>query len=260
MATTRAEQDAKRFQAWQTDALESRPPSTELLEVGPFKAIVPAATDAGAWVTLIDADAGERETISAVTRLRAIFKGRSAPIEIEFNEALYPQVGRWLEAAGLRLSERNPLMACHATGFKPFAAPAVALHRLTVGSSADDLRAFQSIRWTNGGDNTDTPPTPDALRKELVGKGSVHVLAWLDGARAGTGVSHSLRGAVEIVGVVTVASMRRHGVAATITSDLLRRHFDSGGDFAFLDAANDEAARVYERLGFRAFGANLVYR
>jgi len=38
------------------------------------------------------------------------------------------------------------------------------------------------------------------------------------------------------------------------------RHFASGGDFVFLDAADDAAARVYERLGFKRFGANLVYR
>ena len=98
------------------------------------------------------------------------------------------------------------------------------------------------------------------MRRELGKPGSVYLLALLDGARAGTGVSHALRGAVEIVGVVTVVSMRRRGVAATITSDLLRRHFDSGGDFAFLDAANEDAARIYERLGFSPFGANLVYR
>jgi RimJ/RimL family protein N-acetyltransferase len=40
----------------------------------------------------------------------------------------------------------------------------------------------------------------------------------------------------------------------------VRRHFANGGDFAFLDAANEDAARVYERLGFSRFGANLVYR
>ena len=49
-------------------------------------------------------------------------------------------------------------------------------------------------------------------------------------------------------------------VAAAVTSDLVARHYASGGDFAFLDAANEEATRVYERLGFTTFGANLVYR
>jgi predicted GNAT family acetyltransferase len=82
----------------------------------------------------------------------------------------------------------------------------------------------------------------------------------LNGEPAGTGVSHSLKGVAEIVGVVTRADKRRRGVAATVTSNLVARHFDSGGDFVFLDAADEAAATLYERLGFKKFGTNLVYR
>jgi len=64
----------------------------------------------------------------------------------------------------------------------------------------------------------------------------------------------------EIVGVVTRSDKRRRGIAATVTSELVAGLFESGGDFVFLDAANAGAARVYERLGFRRFGANLIYR
>lgn len=260
MAGAKAEQDARRFQAWQLAALESHPAGTELIKVGPFSAVVPATGGADGWVTLVEAAATERETIAAVARLRSIFDGRSVPLEIEFNERLYPRVGRWLEAAGFTLGERNPLMACRPADFKPYAAAGVTVHRLKVSSTTADLQTFQAIRWTNGGDNDDDPPPVDRLRQDLASARSVHLLARLDGSRAGTGVSHALRGAVEIVGVVTQASMRRRGVAATVTSDLMGRHFASGGDFAFLDSANDEATRVYERLGFTSFGANLVYR
>ena len=69
-----------------------------------------------------------------------------------------------------------------------------------------------------------------------------------------------MRGAGEIVGVVTRVDKRRRGIAATVTSDLVARHFAASGDFVFLDAANQEAARVYERLGFERFGDNVVYR
>jgi predicted GNAT family acetyltransferase len=100
----------------------------------------------------------------------------------------------------------------------------------------------------------------ERLRADIARPNSVFLLAWLDWEPVGTGVSHSLKGAAEIVGVVTRQDRRRRGVAAAITSELVRRHFANGGDFAFLDAANDEAARVYERLGFSPFGANLVYR
>jgi ribosomal protein S18 acetylase RimI-like enzyme len=260
VATPKAEQDARRFQAWQQAALESHPAGTELLTVGPFSAVVPAAVDSGAWVTLVEGAATQRETIAAVTSLRTMFKSRTAPLEIEFNETLYPHVGSWLEAAGLTLGERNPLMGCGPADFKPFAAAGVALHRLTTSSAVADLGVFQAIRWTNGGDNNDVPPPVEQLRHDLASTNSVYLLARLNGEAAGTGVSHALRGAVEVVGVVTQASRRRRGVGGTVTSDLLLRHFRSGGDFAFLDSANDEATRVYERLGFTTFGANLVYR
>jgi len=175
-------------------------------------------------------------------------------------EALYPQVGAWLEAAGLTFAERNPLMACRPDGFEPFSAPDVTVRRLATSSDTADLQAFQTIRWTNGGDEDRAVPAAELLRNDVGSATGVYLLAWIDGEAAGTGVSHALRGAAEIVGVVTRVDKRRRGIAATVTSDLVARHFASSGDFVFLDAANEEAARVYERLGFKRFGDNVVYR
>jgi len=103
-------------------------------------------------------------------------------------------------------------------------------------------------------------PPIDQLRTALAVPDSVFLLAWLDWEAAGTGLSHSTKGAAEVVGVVTEKKLRRRGVAATVTSELVRRHFEGGGDFVFLDAANEDAAKLYEKLGFSRFGANLVYQ
>jgi ribosomal protein S18 acetylase RimI-like enzyme len=253
-------EDAKRFQAWQLAALEQHPAGTELVSFGPFRAVLPTASHADAWVTIVDGTVDERETARAVAGLRSVFKQRNAVLEIEYNDALYPHVGTWLEAAGLTFAERNPLMACRPDGFKPFSSLLVKVRRLTTASDAADLQAFQTLRWTNGGDDDRAVPSVDVLRRDLAAATSVYLLAWIDGEQAGTGVSHALRGAAEIVGVVTRVDKRRLGIAATVTSDLVARHFASSGDFAFLDAANEEAARVYERLGFKRFGDNVVYR
>ena len=142
----------------------------------------------------------------------------------------------------------------------PVVAPHVGLQRLTLDSDSADLRAFQTIRWTNGGDRDHAVPPIGDLRKELASTRSLYLLAWLDDEAAGTGVSHSLKGAGELVGIVTRADKRRRGVAATVTSHLVARHFSTGGDFAFLDAANEGAVRLYERIGFKTFGMNSVYR
>jgi ribosomal protein S18 acetylase RimI-like enzyme len=253
-------EDATRFQAWQLAALEQHPAGTELLSFGPFRAVVPTLGQPGAWVTIVEGAVDERGTKKSVAALRSVFKQRNAELEIEYNEALFPKVATWLEAAGLTFAERNPLMACRPDGFKPFSAPRVTVRRLTAASDAADLQAFQTLRWTDGGDEDGAVPSVEVLRQDLAPATSVYLLAWIDGERAGTGVSHALKGAAEIVGVVTRVDKRRRGIAATVTSDLVARHFASSGDFVFLDAANEEAARVYERLGFKRFGDNVVYR
>ena len=255
--------DSDRFQTWQRDTLAAREDGAEMLSVGPFRAVLTAAgeTAGNGWVTLIDGTAAEDETVKALTKLRSTFKRHKVPLEIEYNETLFPKVGPWLEGAGLKLVERNSLMSCRPEGFKPFATPdEVHLTQLSSAATPAELEAFQAIRWTDGGEIDRPAPPVERLRADMARPNSVFLLAWLEWEPAGTGVSHSLKGAAEIVGVVTRKDKRRHGVAAAITSELVRRHFANGGDFAFLDAASEEAARVYERLGFSRFGANLVYR
>jgi predicted GNAT family acetyltransferase len=212
-------------------------------------------------VTLIDGTATEAETSKSLTKLRAAFKKRKTALEVEYNEAVFPKVGSWLESAGFKLAERNPLMACRPETFKPYATPEeVHLTQLSAAATPAELEAFQTIRWTDGGEVDREVPPVERLRAELARPTSVFLLAWLEWEPAGTGVSHSLKGAAEIVGVVTRKDRRKRGVAAAVTSELVRRHFANGGDFVFLDAANEEARRVYERLGFSPFGANLIYR
>jgi len=255
--------DSDRFQTWQRDTLEARDDGAEVLSVGPFRAVLSAEGEGAStgWVTLIDGTATQAETTKALTKLRSTLKKRKVPLEIEYNETVFPKVGAWLEAAGLKLVERNPLMSCKPDAFKPFATPEeVHLTQLSSAATPAELEAFQTIRWTDGGEINRPPQPVERLRADIARTNSVFLLAWLEWEPAGTGVSHSLKGAAEIVGVVTHKNLRRRGIAAAITSELIRRHFANGGDFVFLDAANEEAARVYERLGFSRFGANLIYR
>ena len=58
----------------------------------------------------------------------------------------------------------------------------------------------------------------------------------------------------EIVGVGTLPSARRRGLAAAVTALLAADARDRGVTLACLSAADDEVARMYERLGFRRIG------
>jgi ribosomal protein S18 acetylase RimI-like enzyme len=257
--TAEVSRDGERFRQWQIHALEARPAASSLEQVGPFSVVIPYSVDEPPWVILIEPAVFEPDLAHAAARLRALFEGRPSGWQIEYDAAELPQVESWLAALGFELRERNPLLACRADTLKPFAADGITLDRLASSSARPDLEAFQRIRWTDGGEKTGPVPSVEQLFHQLASPASVYLLARLDGEPAGTGVSHPLRGAAEIVGVVTRADKRRRGVAATVTSALAARHFASGGDFVFLDASGEAAAGVYERLGFTRFGANLVF-
>jgi ribosomal protein S18 acetylase RimI-like enzyme len=254
--------DAERFAAWQRDRLEAKAADSEVLAIGPFQVALSKENEAPAtnWVTLVDSNASEAETEKAIPKLKAALKKHKSPLQIEYNDAAFPKVGPWLEAGGLKLARKGPLMALRPEAFKPSVTAEVHLTQLGPRAIAAELEAFQQIRWTNGGDVSRQAPPVNVLRVELGVPSSVFLLAWLEWEAAGTGISHSLKGAAELAGIVTQKALRRRGVAATVTSELVRRHFDRGGDFVFLDAASDEAAKVYEGLGFTPFGAIQVYR
>jgi ribosomal protein S18 acetylase RimI-like enzyme len=254
--------DTERFAAWQRDTLEAKSAGADVLTIGPFQVALSSEKEvpATSLVRLVDGNPSQAETEKAIPKLKAALKKHKSALEIEYNEAAFPKVGAWLEAAGLKLARKNPLMGLRPEAFKPSVAAEVHLTQLGPKAIAAELEAFQQIRWTNGGDINGQAPPLNQLRVELEVPSSVFLLAWLDWEAAGTGVSHSLKGAAELVGIVTQKALRRRGVAATVTSELVRRHFDRGGDFVFLDAATDEATKVYEGLGFTSFGTILVYR
>jgi ribosomal protein S18 acetylase RimI-like enzyme len=254
--------DAERFAAWQRDTLAAKAAGSDVLTIGPFQVALSNEKEVPATnrVMLVDGNVTESEIDKAIPKLKAALKKHKSALEIQYNEQAFPKVGAWLEAGGLKLVRKDALMAVRPEAFKPSVKPEVHLTQLGPRAIAAELEAFQQIRETNGGD-ADRPVPPIAiLRLALEVPSSVFLLAWLDWEAAGTGVSHSLKGAAELAGIVTQKALRRRGVAATVTSELVRRHFDRGGDFVFLDAAGDEAAKVYEGLGFTPFGAILVYR
>ena len=262
MELQRGARDSERFQSWLHDFFESRQRDSETIAMGPFRAIVTPREDGGAsaWVTLADPAPDEDEAVRALSRLRQAFHRHSVEVEIEYDAAAFPQAAGWFAGAGMVKVEENPLMAVRPQTFRPYSAPHVALTRLRQHAKQGELEAFQRLRWSNGGDLDREVQPIERLHHDLKTATSVYLLAWIDWEPVGTGVSHLPGDAAEIVGVVTRNDRRRRGVAATVTSELVRRHFERGGDFVFLDAANEEAARVYERLGFNRFGSKVVFR
>jgi GNAT superfamily N-acetyltransferase len=198
------------------------------------------------------------ELAAAISSLRQLFSERGRRLRVEFVEELWPELPAALERAGLALENREPLMACVPATFAPIAAPGVVVRALGPDDSDADLASYIQIR-----DETDAQPTPEQvarLREQIARRHSWFALASFDSQPAGTGRCLVADGGLgELVAIVTRRELRRRGIAGTVVSFLLRRHFDAGGTLAWLSAANSGAESVYARLGCRGIGSLLNY-
>lgn len=64
--------------------------------------------------------------------------------------------------------------------------------------------------------------------------------------------------ATELVGIGTLPSARRRGLAAAVTWHLAADALAAGAALVFLSAGDDDVARVYARLGFRRVGTSMI--
>jgi ribosomal protein S18 acetylase RimI-like enzyme len=84
---------------------------------------------------------------------------------------------------------------------------------------------------------------------------SVSYAAFDESGPIAVGTHQPVAGATEIVGVATLPSARRRGVAAALVAALVEDAIARGVTTVFLGADSDDVARVYERVGFKRIGS-----
>lgn len=200
-------------------------------------------------------------TADDVRAVRARQWELGAPEAFEWIAELAPTLGPAARAAGLAVRE-VPLMALA----QPLEAPPVAGVRVRALEPDDPaLAACQIVAQLAFGGASAGPAERDAaladwpehrlatVRERMAAGLTITVVAE-DGGVLAVG-SHQPVGAVtEVVGVGTLPSARRRGLAAAVTAALVadaRRH---GAELVFLSAGSDEVARMYARLGFERVG------
>ena len=73
------------------------------------------------------------------------------------------------------------------------------------------------------------------------------------------GGSHQPVGEVTaIVGVATLPSARRRGLAALVTARLVQDARERGAELVFIEAEDEDVARIYGRLGFERVGTACI--
>ncbi|MFC9689841.1 GNAT family N-acetyltransferase [Kribbella sp. NPDC056951] len=232
-------------------------------EVGPFTlfrstTIWPYYARPRAGVTVEPAD---------VEAVRARCAELGLPLNFEWVVEACPSLGPAAAAAGLTVIE-HPLLVMDRADFKPVTVDARVEILPADAALVRESRAVQHLAFSDAGTAVGTggPTERDAAAAELsdaliagvadrISRGvTVSAGAFTDDGMVATGQHQPVGTASEIVGVATLPSMRRRGLAAAVTSALTQHAFDNGVELLLLSAESDAVAAVYERVGFRRIG------
>ena len=99
------------------------------------------------------------------------------------------------------------------------------------------------------------PPVLEFMRERARRGWSISYAAFDETGPIAVATHQPVDGATEIVGVATLPSARRRGIAAALTARLVADALERGVQTVFLGADSDDVARIYERAGFTRIGA-----
>ncbi|MBI3959927.1 MAG: GNAT family N-acetyltransferase, partial [Chloroflexi bacterium] len=125
----------------------------------------------------------------------------------------------------------------------------------SAGSSPEDVAENWNIN-ARGFDPSATLALPtDVLAfRDTLGKSRAFT-ARLDGVGISAGMyTDIIDGVTELVGIATLHESRRRGIGGALTAFVTQTAFADGASLAFLSAANEEAGRVYRRVGYQSVG------
>lgn len=235
----------------------------EVTRLGPFEALLDRESDL-IWLNYAVpvAPIDDRSAaLAALEELKAHFLARGRRPRFEFNAAPWPGLPELLAEGGLRLQERQPLMACTPSSLRPLAAPGVTVRHLGPDAPNADFLTLWRIQAAAFGTFGEQPGARQLLRlRERLRAGtSILALASLDGEPAGAAEILSDGEVAELVAVATRADLRRRGVASTVSANLTAAYFARGGQVAWLSAADAGAQAVYARIGYALIDERVIF-
>jgi ribosomal protein S18 acetylase RimI-like enzyme len=213
---------------------------------------------------------GLREDVGAddVAAVRARQRELGVREALEWVAETTPSLAGAAQAAGLEVTA-VPLLALELADWAPPRGPRSAAVRTLAADDAALAAAHvtQDVAFAAGG--TAVGPAGPRERdravadvidlgflRERIRRGLTVVAAAedpVDGALS-SGAHNPAGEVTEIVGVATLPSVRRRGLAGAVTARLVEDARERGVTLACLSATDDDVARVYERLGFRRVG------
>ena len=216
-----------------------------------------------AWPLPARPRAGAEVTADDVRAAAAMQEAAGLPVSLEWTCECAPSTAGAARAAGLAVEERPLLVA--ADPVELLLPAGVRLY--LVGADDPELpryRRVANVAFAHPGGRADVVDAPAGsstaedrrtavLRERIAAGRTVMMVAIEHGEPVAVG-SHQpvdIGGAEvsEVVGVATLPRLRGRGLGAGIASALVA-HARETADMVFLNAGDDDVARIYERVGF----------
>ena len=201
-----------------------------------------------------------------IARQRQVDRGH--PQAFEWIAELNPEMAGAAQEAGLTTQE-HPLMLLGKAESAPVEPPPGVQIRL-IGPDDDLASAMAVAELGFGQPGTEVGQlgpaalpkavadldagTVEFTRGRIADAYTITAVATMEGVPVASGAHNPVGLITELVGVATLPSHRRRGIAAALTSFLVRDARDRGVETIFLSADSSAVARVYQRIGFRTIG------
>ncbi|KAB1144714.1 GNAT family N-acetyltransferase [Streptomyces luteolifulvus] len=215
-------------------------------------------------------------TAEDIARVRARQRELGVPDAFEWLAEAAPSLRTIVEEAGLPVAER-PLMVLDPDHRLP---PQSLPEGVTIRTVAADDPALPAVLALPGlafaapgsagesagptelalaAEKLAVDGTTEATRPSLRAGHKTLIAAFApDGTPLAAGHYHPADATTEIGGICTLATARRQGLGAAVTTALAGHAREHGVRTIFLAYAEDAAARLYARLGFRPAGTTLL--
>lgn len=232
----------------------------QLERVGPFVARLTLGTS-HPMLNYAVPDDGASPSAQEVRALIDLFERRDLKARLEYDADSAPVLEELLVAAGFVVEARLPLMGCRPAEARPIElSPAFMV--VNAETIADHVDAIIVADEAYGEPKRRPRTSQVTARREMTAAGGAVVLARERATctPVGLGLFPPARAGVsELAAVGTREEFRGRGVATAVTSHLVGCACDIGVEFLWLTPEDDQAERIYGRVGFARLGGHMVH-
>ncbi|MFJ7911431.1 GNAT family N-acetyltransferase [Kitasatospora sp. NPDC096204] len=140
----------------------------------------------------------------------------------------------------------------------PELAAAIAVPNLAFGDPGTAIGSAGAAELAESAAKLAADGTAERIAGRITAGATVLAAAFEDGTALCAGQHNPVGPVTEVAGVGTLPSARRRGLGLAVTAALVAHARANGVRTVFLSAADEDVARIYRRIGFRAFATALI--